>query len=637
MSIKWNTNEGILSSNYEGESINEIISYEISVADGNKPRVSIISNSLPNDLTYVINDGFISITGRLPSVTETETYYITIRLEEIDRNNKIIDLSDRYFEIKCLSAPIKWDESQEIFFEVLEYTDVNIQLKLKNTNGNEVFKKISGDLPTEVSLYPNGIISGPVYTDDIKNSPYVFKVEIQENGKKIESLGEKEFTLNVIKAMNDSKPIWITEKGNIGSINNGEKSEINILGYDISGTSTISYILNNNLENGELSKLPTGLSLNSLTGKIEGTLNTTLIDDWVFSVTAQKYYADSYISSEPREFIITTNPIQNEHKIHWQSEETIDLGEYSIGTDVLCNIPKPITEDGSEIKFSFVSGNLPKDLKVNSDGLINGTLNIQPTGVYEFDIKATTQYTYSIKHCKISIKKGLGKNSIKTYLRLNLEYKDQYNNIKTQLNESKLYKQNVSTYVTPAFPVIDVATLTCFDREVLSYILDFGNPEIVRFGHTKSKIFSQVDNNGDVSENYEVFYKEIDESTYDWRGNIYNLQNYEDFNNEIYDIDKNALQNIILEDGSSVLIDNHADPRIVYDVFNFKNVRNKLSQKIYVYKKIGSYEYDFGSQEIINDMGIYHPIKITDPWCFDRNKILNSLFVELTDKKDEES
>ena len=634
MSIRWITDEGILASTYENSHVNLIINYEINVSYGNSHRISMISNNLPNTLSSLIQDGYITISGTLPSVINTEKYYTTVRIEEIDSYGKTVDLSERYFEIECLASPVSWDDEQTSF-DVLEYTDINEQLKLKNPNGTEVFKKISGNLPSEVVIYPNGLISGPVYSTDIENSPYTFTVEVQENGETIESLGTKTFTLNVVMASGNSKPMWITESGSIGSLNNGFSSEISVLAFDIGSSGTISYVLNEYLENGEISRLPTGLKLNSLTGKIEGILNTSVIDDWKFSITAQKYYADTYISSDPREFIITTNPIQNEHKIIWETDGILELGSYSIGSNILCNIPIPTVNDGSEIKFSYVSGNLPKNLTIDTNGIISGILEIQDIGDYDFDIKATTPYTHSIKRCRIKVIKGLGKNAIKTYLRLNLEYKDQYNEIKTQLNSSKLYKQNIPTFVTSSFPTIDVATLSCFDREVLSYILDFGNPEIIRFGHTTSKLFSQVDNKGNVLEKYEVFYKEIDESTYDWKGNIYNISNYEDFNNDIYDMDANALQNNILEDGSSVLVDNSVDPRVIYNVFNFRNVRDKLSQKIYVYKKEGTYEYDFGSQEIITDnKNSYNKETIVNPWCFDRNKNTSIVLSKLEEGKE---
>ncbi len=62
------------------------------------------------------------------------------------------------------------------------------------------------------------------------------------------------------------------------------------------------------------------------------------------------------------------------------------------------------------------------------------------------------------------------------------------------------------------------------------------------------------------------------------------------------------------------------DPRVRFSVFNFKNVRKILSQKVYVYQKEGTYLYDFGNQQIVTDYEQGKTLIITNPWCFDIEK-----------------
>lgn len=621
---------------YEDDYIDEKIYY-----DGVNVSFKQLSSTLPQSL-QIINDEMnkcIQLYGKLPLIEDEETYYVSYRLTDND------DFVDGYFEIINKNRKISWNPYMETTFKPVMMTDFLYQIELDNASGNEVFKKIEGNLPDGLSLTSSGLITGTILESNEIDTPYNFTVGVYIDNEMVSHLEPQTFTIIIENAHEDTPAIWITESGVIGSLSFGETSYCKVSAYNVYGSSSLSYVLDEDVDQ-TIYRLPPGLLLNKLTGNITGTLSTTQIQEWKFKVLARKIVNGVVIDSESREFSIRTNEVSEDHKITWEFDNN-NLGNYYIGNTIIGQVPLASVEDGSTIRYSLSGGNIPDGLILEKNGTLSGILGNQDKGEYIFNIKAETDYTYLEKPFILNVNKGLGHNAIRTYLRFNLEYRDEYNNIRNQLNPRTLYKNDNENFNISTFPKIDIANLSCYDREVLSYMFDFGNPEVIRIGKTESTIYSQVNANGDCIENYEVIYKPIDESTYHW-GEL-NIGNYDfnnklqqlkdaipaemedyaeiDFNNDVYN--SNVQQLITNEDGSTIIVDNRTNPSVSYSVFNFENVRNILSQRIYVYKKLGIYEYDLGSQEIVVDNDeTYHTNKITNPWCFDRD--LNNNSVQLS-------
>lgn len=653
MSIKWKDDINTYSYD-EGTSLDIPIFYESYQSDDSvKIEASVISNTLPSSINvshYSENNKF-HIKGILPIINESCSYYLVLRILE-QKNNEIIEIIDRCIEIKSINKELKWiNDSDNIIYNITEYSNININLLtlLENTNGDEIVKKTSGTLPDGIKL-ENNVLFGSFMKESNDQNTYKITVKVFRNNVPIDNLVEKDIILEIYPPSQETLPEWITNEGNIGTIKFGEESKLYILAYDPSNNYTIMY----NIVNGIL---PQGLSFDIYTGKIQGILKTKQSKEWNITVEASKIVNDSTYSTK-RTFSIKTNNINEYNEIVWNDNDFI--GSYKVGSIITTQIPFAHTQDNNEIEYNVIGGDLPKGLILDKNGIISGKIKYQKYGKYFFDVVAKTPITSQIKTFSINVEKGLGKNSIKMYLRFNNEYRNQLNHIKSYFN-SKIFNNGSSNFYIDTFPKIDIATLTCYDRELLSYMLNFGNPEIVRLGKTKKIQHSQPDRNGNIISNYDIFYKSIDESTLQWdKINNGNYNFYQDL-----DDDEKLDFNFETYDSNSNENDNETDPHVKYNVFNFENVRKILSQKIYVYKKTdGYYFYDTGSHEILGkSLGVddktftpdYNHMEVVydeggdlivenasvvedskgdvvlkdtyeygetiyNPWCFDRNK-----------------
>ena len=660
----------------------------------------ILSSDLPSTL-HVSGpaNNTMTISGVLPSVNKDTDYYITMRLVETETGNTshITNTDDRYFVIKSLNKPVAWNDKPA----VIETTnnillEVNLNDYLDYGNGNESFRKVSGELPSGMNFNDNGYLMGYIEEDIEEITDYVFTVRVYQNGQPIENLEDKEFIITVDPETIEQKPVWMTEP-NLGNVNINESvgpSEENVKYIYAMNMGITEGIIRYRLATSDdpnntsaITGLPPGLTLRE-DGQIIGICSTTQIKDWYFGAYAYKIVEDddNITYSDYKMFYISTNKGSSEHEIQWTDPtKPYSVGAYTIGEEISGKLPEAVSADGSSIKYTLSGTNYPKGMELSSDGLLYGQLELQPTGTYVFDVMASTDYTYITRTFKVEVKQGLSENALKLYLRINLEYRDEYNEIKNQLNPNTQYSKNIDTYNVSTFPKIDVATLKCYDREVLASMMNFGNPEIVRFGLTEGMAYSHIDGDGNVTANYEVFYKSVDENTYQWtpiKNGDYDFQakldqlqttgDIEsdaklDFNNEDYKTSVRVWKLLGEVDTYSKLIacdiselkfgyfarvlkdETHNDknvyymyngdddpsrawdyvgeelpqypedpcvnpiiktsPEDSYNVFNFKNVRNALSQRVYVYLKEGTFYYDEGNQQIVTPTGDIDAIK----------------------------
>ena len=682
-SQEWITGSNLGEFNEE-TSVTLTIEYKPSI-DTNRRTLDpiLLSSNVPSGVTLSLGDNnTIIVNGVLPKVDEDTDYYFTYRLKEVESVNpsNVTNIDDRYFTFKSLNIPVSWNDL-ETFIQTSNNTifELNLQNYLDHANGNETFRKVSGELPEGVTFNENGSVIGYVEEEIADITEYKFVVRVYSNGSPVEGLEDKEFTISVDPETMEQKPTWSSES-NLGNINKNESigptetRSIKLSAMNLSGSDGIlRYILApaddpNMKDDPDITGLPPGISLKN-DGEFVGTCTTTQVRDWYFGAYALKIIEedDNTIYSDYRKFMLSTNRGSSEHEITWiDPTKTYTLGTFVIGEELSLQLPLATAADGSIINYSLSGNTYPKGIELSNSGLISGTLDLQDTGAYDFEVMAKTDYTYITRKFRINVNQGLGESALKLYLRINLEYKDEFTEIKDQLNPNTLYNDDIDAYNVNNFAKIDVATLKCYDREVLASMMNFGNPEIVRFGLTKSLPYSHIDSNGNLTANYEVFYKSIDENTYQWdeidngdydfqakldqlqtTGDIdedakieFNNENYhtsvkcslflgevptyaklltcntselkpdyyakvlrdETHNNEVaYYIYKKPGSNkdwtYEKELPQEVLV--RTTPEDSYQVFNFKNIRELLSQRIYVYNKEGTYYYDEGNQQIV--------------------------------------
>lgn len=478
MAINWITPSGIIINDYEETELKDII---IEV-EPSEVIVELISGELPYGVSlYKIRDGRYGLSGSLPIVSETTSYYFTLRASLNE------EYSDRYFEIIIKNKSIEWDSSQPDTFVFSETSYVSQQLKLLNATGEETFFKISGELPNGLTLNKSGLIYG-IAEEVPEELMYYFKIGVKKDDTIIL---EKDFSIKIIKLSSLKEPIWITESGLIGTLNYKQVSDMLVKAYDPNDLPIIYKL-------GETGYLPTGLSLNADNGRIEGQLNTEYSQDWNFNIIVSN---GAYEVS--RDFMISTNVISEENDITWITEPM--LGQYKIGENILIKLE---VKTNYPAVFSLVTDTLPTGLSFNSQGEIIGLLDYQELGTHSFIIEANNGYKTIQRTFTFEIIKGLGKNSVKSYFYINHEYDSEYNSLVGTFDRNTAYDSSNPLYKINTHPEIDICTLTCFDKTLLKQMLYFNKQLNIIWENTIRKNYIQNDNII-----YSAFYKSLREET----------------------------------------------------------------------------------------------------------------------------
>ena len=615
MSISWLTPQGQICELNEEDTIPAGLSVKFKAVGEYTYR--LLSNGLPSGIT--VNDPVdlgnneyeIRFDGIAPSVKIDEDYFICFRLKQED------ELIDATYSIRVKNKQLKWDPEQPSLIEMSLFTNTRYKLRLLNTNGNEQILKVGGVIPAGLTLDYNGTLFGAINEADLIGKDISFSVSVFIDGKEQSGL-EKTFTVRVIPADPYEKPKWISNEGFVGSLKSGQRSELVILASNSTVTQQVYYEL---LQ----SNLPDGIMMNEL-GQLVGTCATNYTQNWYFTAVAYKMVNGTKVSSDPREFFITTNPSSRDDNIVWDTVgEIFNFGSISIG-EKFNGVVKAHTASGLEVTFAFVGDSAPKGLTITKDGQLYGVIEPQKVGVYTFSIQASAGGNKSVKTCSVELKTGLGAYAMTLSLVLWLQYQSEYTELKTRFTSNSKYQPRNPNYITGSTPKIDVAYIKTFDKEILPLLIDIGQPEWIRFHKTTSKEQIVLDTSNEVQNDYEVFYKPIDEYTYQW----------DELKNGDYDFAGNNTTGGELEwndftyDTTLVKLppsDNPPSPTNQFGISNLLNIRTRLTEKVYVEKLNGTYYYFKSDQSIAENVdettmtavrnGIPEAvIKIVDPYVF---------------------
>ena len=615
MSISWLTPQGQICELNEEDTIPAGLSVKFKAVGEYTYR--LLSNGLPSGIT--VNDPVdlgnneyeIRFDGIAPSVKIDEDYFICFRLKQED------ELIDATYSIRVKNKQLKWDPEQPSLIEMSLFTNTRYKLRLLNTNGNEQILKVGGVIPAGLTLDYNGTLFGAINEADLIGKDISFSVSVFIDGKEQSGL-EKTFTVRVIPADPYEKPKWISNEGFVGSLKSGQRSELVILASNSTVTQQVYYEL---LQ----SNLPDGIMMNEL-GQLVGTCATNYTQNWYFTAVAYKMVNGTKVSSDPREFFITTNPSSRDDNIVWDTVgEIFNFGSISIG-EKFNGVVKAHTASGLEVTFAFVGDSAPKGLTITKDGQLYGVIEPQKVGVYTFSIQASAGGNKSVKTCSVELKTGLGAYAMTLSLVLWLQYQSEYTELKTRFTSNSKYQPRNPNYITGSTPKIDVAYIKTFDKEILPLLIDIGQPEWIRFHKTTSKEQIVLDTSNEVQNDYEVFYKPIDEYTYQW----------DELKNGDYDFAGNNTTGGELEwndftyDTTLVKLppsDNPPSPTNQFGISNLLNMRTRLTEKVYVEKLNGTYYYFKSDQSIAENVdettmtavrdGIPEAVvKIVDPYVF---------------------
>ena len=475
MAINWITPSGVLGSYNEETDINVGIYYE----ENPNITLTIISGEIPDGIYFnkVDNTHYI-LSGRLSLVQETTIYSFTVRATDGE------EISDRYFKIIVESYDINWI-SPTLFATTTEYAYLSDSFKISNPNGNEKFIKISGKLPEGITINENGLCYGTIGKVET-STDYMFSVGVYVNN---ELKLQKTFIIEVKTLEDLNQPIWITQEGNIGKLEQGDESGLRLSVYEPKGRPTVFNIISG--------LLPNGLTLET-NGYITGTVLTENQATWEFTASCSNGFM-----TITRTFNIITNEVSDADAIHWVSDE--NLGDYKIGSALAVNIE---AYSSSGITYSIIAGNLPSGITMDKNGQIYGTIRYQNTGRYNFTVHAKTAKTESIKNFYFTLEEGLGKNALTAYLYINLEYLNDYNEIRNTFDYRFAYRTFDANYIPSFKPEVYVANVACYDKPLLQKIIQFNLPLYLTSGLTKLK--QVIKGEGDEEEHlYDVFYKDF--------------------------------------------------------------------------------------------------------------------------------
>ena len=170
----------------------------------------------------------------------------------------------------------------------------------------------------------------------------------------------------------NASPVWTTASGSLGTFVDNISISISATATD--SDSTIVYSLANG------SSLPSGVSLNSSTGLISGTL-PTIYSNTTYSFTIN---ASDGLNAIPRSFSIASNPAPI-----W-STASGSLGSFNENANISITIAA--TDVSDSVTYGLASGSsLPSGITLNSStGVISGTLpSVSTNTTYTFTINAT--------------------------------------------------------------------------------------------------------------------------------------------------------------------------------------------------------------------------------------------------------
>jgi len=180
----------------------------------------------------------------------------------------------------------------------------------------------------------------------------------------------------------NNTPVWQTPAGSLGTF--GENVNISV-----SATATDDSTITYSLASG--SSLPSGITLNSTTGTISGTLPDILSNTtYTFTITA----SDGVNTSISRTFSITSNAAPA-----WQTASG-SLGTYNDGSSI--NISLSATDTSDSVTYALSSGSLPSGLTLSSSGVIFGTAP-ETSGTSTFTVSASDGLNSILREFSITI------------------------------------------------------------------------------------------------------------------------------------------------------------------------------------------------------------------------------------------
>lgn len=167
----------------------------------------------------------------------------------------------------------------------------------------------------------------------------------------------------------------------IGNIQSGTNFAFKVIGYDFDGDG-LTY---------NFANVPAGLTANSITGWVTGNIviSNNTIESYVFSANVAKTSNPSISSSDFNFELVVENNVTS--TIEWITNSDLGVilngGISYLNIEAIADVP---------IQYQLLSGNLPPNLTLESNGEIIGRVSFQPTNTV-LEQYTETQFTFTVE------------------------------------------------------------------------------------------------------------------------------------------------------------------------------------------------------------------------------------------------
>jgi len=240
------------------------------------------------------------------------------------------------------------------------------------SSGSLVITMTGGSLPSGLTFNNNGTITG---TPDYNFGTYEFTLRATNGGL----YADQTFTLTTI----DEVPVWVTNQGPLGTGVGYQSVSFTLAASDTDhGPNPLVYSILSG-------SLPLGLSLNTSTGVLSGTLQNTA-GVYNFTLNVSDGYASSQASFSY--IVLLANPV-------WST--STNIGSY-YNLDYISSSVYATDPGGTTLIYSIIGGALPNGLSLSGNN-INGTISGTIPGTYNVSIRASNGSTYTDRTFSITV------------------------------------------------------------------------------------------------------------------------------------------------------------------------------------------------------------------------------------------